>query len=106
VPPSLLLQPLLPWGETPARTYAPGMGRAVADRTINRRIVRRFPVVQWVRFAVPRDDGATRPHTDTTMQPAGTTSKLFGLTEGAHLPAMRECPRVVQFRNDDLMVKE
>ena len=30
-----------------------------------------------------------------------TTSKLFGLTEGAHLPAMREYLRWVQFRNDD-----
>jgi len=56
VPPSLLSQPLLPWGETPARTYAPGMGQAVADRTINRRIVRRFPSPQRVPFVVPRDD--------------------------------------------------
>jgi hypothetical protein len=50
--------------------------------------------------------GAARPHTDTTMKPAGTTSKLFGLTEGAHLPSMREYLRWVQFRNDDPMVKE
>lgn len=34
-----------------------------------------------------------------------TTSKLFGLTEGAHLPAMREYLRWVQFRNDDPLVK-
>ncbi|MCU0987879.1 MAG: ribonucleoside-diphosphate reductase [Acetobacteraceae bacterium] len=59
VPPSLLSQPLLPWGETPARTYAPGMGQAVADRTINRRIVRRFPAGQRVPFAVPRDDSSS-----------------------------------------------
>ena len=35
-----------------------------------------------------------------------TTSKLFGLTEGAHLPAMREYIRWVQFRNDDALVEE
>lgn len=35
-----------------------------------------------------------------------TTSKLFGLTEGAHLPAMREYLRWVQFRNDDPLVAE
>lgn len=33
-----------------------------------------------------------------------TTSKLFGLTEGAHLPSMREFLRWVQFRNDDPLV--
>lgn len=34
-----------------------------------------------------------------------TTSKLFGLTEGAHLPSMREYLRWVQFRNDDPLVE-
>lgn len=48
--------------------------------------------------------GVEVPHTDTTMKPAGTTSKLFGLTEGAHLPAMLEYLRWVQFRNDDPLV--
>ena len=32
------------------------------------------------------------PLTVTTVKPAGTTSKLFGLTEGAHLPARRQYP--------------
>ncbi len=49
--------------------------------------------------------GVTIPHTDTTIKPAGTTSKLFGLTEGAHLPSMREYLRWVQFRNDDPLVE-
>lgn len=44
------------------------------------------------------------PHTLRTIKPAGTTSKLFGLTEGAHLPAMREYLRWVQFRNDDPLI--
>ena len=44
------------------------------------------------------------PHTNTTIKPAGTTSKLFGLTEGAHLPSMREFIRWVQFRSDDPLV--
>lgn len=45
------------------------------------------------------------PHTNTTIKPAGTTSKLFGLTEGAHLPSMREYLRWVQFRSDDPIVQ-
>ncbi|MDX5412844.1 MAG: hypothetical protein LPK02_07330 [Rhodobacterales bacterium] len=50
--------------------------------------------------------GVVTPHTDTTVKPAGTTSKLFGLSEGAHLPAMLEYLRWVQFRNDDPLVEE
>lgn len=50
--------------------------------------------------------GVTAPHTLRTIKPAGTTSKLFGLTEGAHLPAMREYLRWVQFRSDDPLVKK
>ncbi len=48
--------------------------------------------------------GLKHPHTTTTIKPAGTTSKLFGLTEGAHLPSMKEYLRWVQFRNDDPLV--
>lgn len=50
--------------------------------------------------------GVRVPHTNTTFKPAGTTSKLFGLTEGAHLPSMRFFLRWVQFRYDDPLVKE
>lgn len=50
--------------------------------------------------------GVQIPHTDTTIKPAGTTSKLFGLSEGAHLPALREYLRYVQFRNDDPLVAD
>ncbi len=50
--------------------------------------------------------GVAVPHTWTTMKPAGTTSKLFGLTEAAHLPSMRKLLRWVQFRNDDPLVAE
>jgi hypothetical protein len=42
--------------------------------------------------------GLVRPTTVTTVKPAGTTSKLFGLTEGAHLPARRQYLRWVQFK--------
>ncbi len=38
------------------------------------------------------------PFTVTTVKPAGTTSKLFGLTEGAHLPARRQYLRWVMFQ--------
>jgi hypothetical protein len=47
--------------------------------------------------------GLAAPFTVTTVKPAGTTSKLFGLTEGAHLPPRRQYLRWVQFkgtRND------
>jgi hypothetical protein len=50
--------------------------------------------------------GVVVPHTNTTMKPAGTTSKLFGLTEGAHLPSMREYLRWVQFRSDDPLIEQ
>lgn len=46
------------------------------------------------------------PHTITTIKPSGSVSKLFGLTEGAHLPAMREYFRWVQFRSDDPLVQK
>jgi len=49
--------------------------------------------------------GVAVPHTMTTIKPAGTTSKLFGLTEGWHLPPMAQYLRWVQFRNDDPLVK-
>ncbi|MGB3328854.1 MAG: hypothetical protein WBA46_07865, partial [Thermomicrobiales bacterium] len=42
--------------------------------------------------------GMARPKTVTTIKPAGTTSKLFGVTEGAHLPARRQYLRWVQFK--------
>ena len=48
--------------------------------------------------------GLKIPHTMTTIKPAGTTSKLFGLTEGWHLPALAWYMRWVQFRDDDPLV--
>ncbi|WP_353640757.1 ribonucleoside-diphosphate reductase [Mesorhizobium sp. WSM2239] len=50
--------------------------------------------------------GVVAPHTRRTIKPAGTTSKLFGLTEGAHLPALREYLRWVQFRSDDPLLDD
>jgi len=50
--------------------------------------------------------GVVVPHTMLTIKPAGTTSKLFGLTEGWHLPSMLEYLRWVQFRYDDPLVAE
>jgi len=50
--------------------------------------------------------GVAVPHTNTTIKPSGTISKLFALTEGAHLPSMREYIRWVQYRSDDPMVKK
>lgn len=46
------------------------------------------------------------PHTNTTIKPSGTVSKLFALTEGAHLPSMREYIRWVQYRDDDPTLEE
>lgn len=50
--------------------------------------------------------GVAVPHTMTTQKPSGTISKLFLLTEGWHLPSMREFLRWVQFRADDPLVKD
>lgn len=61
--------------------------------------------IQAEAKAYAKELGVAVPHTDTTMKPAGTTSKLFGLTEGAHLPSMREFLRWVQFRNDDPLIE-
>jgi adenosylcobalamin-dependent ribonucleoside-triphosphate reductase len=58
------------------------------------------------RFAKVVREEAGDSVTSLTVKPAGTTSKLFGLTEGAHLPAMREYLRWVQFRSDDPLVQE
>ena len=49
--------------------------------------------------------GVNVPHTTMTIKPAGTTSKLFGLTEGWHLPSQKFYMRWVQFRSDDPLVK-
>jgi hypothetical protein len=62
--------------------------------------------VQQEAAAYSAQVGMVTPHTDTTIKPAGTTSKLFGLTEGAHLPSMREYLRWVQFRNGDPLIEE
>jgi adenosylcobalamin-dependent ribonucleoside-triphosphate reductase len=50
--------------------------------------------------------GVVVPHTNTTMKPAGSTSKLFGLSEGCHLPAMAFYLRWVQFRHDDPLIEQ
>lgn len=50
--------------------------------------------------------GVNRPHTVTTIKPAGTTSKLFGLTEGWHLAPMAYYMRYVQFREDDPLLDD
>jgi adenosylcobalamin-dependent ribonucleoside-triphosphate reductase len=42
--------------------------------------------------------GLRKPVTVTTVKPSGTISKLFGLTEGAHLPARAQYLRWVQFK--------
>jgi adenosylcobalamin-dependent ribonucleoside-triphosphate reductase len=48
--------------------------------------------------------GVTVPHTSTTVKPSGTISKLFGLTEGWHLPSMEFYLRYVQFAMTDPLI--
>jgi hypothetical protein len=48
--------------------------------------------------------GVAMPHTTSILKPAGTTSKLFGLSEGAHLPSRRAYLRWVQFRSDSPLI--
>ena len=52
-------------------------------------------------YAYADELGVARPHTSMTIKPAGTTSKLFGLTEGWHLSPYAHYQRYVQFRDDD-----
>jgi hypothetical protein len=44
--------------------------------------------------------GLEPPTTVTTVKPAGTTSKLYGLTEGGHLLSFRQLLRWVQFKGE------
>lgn len=50
--------------------------------------------------------GVVCPHTDTTVKPSGTISKLFGLTEGWHLPSMVFYIRYVMFNATDPLVQQ
>ncbi len=65
---------------------------------------KRAVVEESINYA--KETGTAVPHTNTTIKPSGTISKLFALTEGAHLPSMREYIRWVQYRSDDPMVKK
>ena len=47
---------LFPESLTPARSYFPGMGQAVADRTVNRKIQKPYAAEAVVTFKIPRDD--------------------------------------------------
>lgn len=50
--------------------------------------------------------GVNHPHTFNVVKPSGSISKLFALTEGAHLPAYRWYLRWVQFQNNDPLLQE
>jgi adenosylcobalamin-dependent ribonucleoside-triphosphate reductase len=65
---------------------------------------KRAVVDECARYSV--ELGVIIPHTNSTVKPAGSTSKLFGLTEGWHLPSMREFLRWVQFRSDSPQIQE
>lgn len=49
--------------------------------------------------------GLPTPHTMLTVKPSGTVSKLFGLTEGWHLPKKTKYLRWVQFKQDTDLVQ-
>jgi ribonucleotide reductase alpha subunit len=63
-------------------------------------------IVHEEAVAYAKELGVKPPHTETTIKPAGTTSKLFLLTEGWHLPTMEYFLRWVQFHNDDPLVEK
>lgn len=50
--------------------------------------------------------GLNTPHTCTTMKPSGSISKLYALTEGAHLAARKFYLRWVQFQNNDPLLEQ
>lgn len=47
---------------TPAREYAPGIGEAVANRTVNRKVEKLFPTFKSEPFEVPRRDDISLDH--------------------------------------------
>ena len=47
---------------TPARSYAPGIGEAVANRTVNRKVERLFDYIMLEPFEVPRRDDISLDH--------------------------------------------
>jgi hypothetical protein len=49
--------------------------------------------------------GVNHPHTVLSMKPSGSVSKLFALTEGAHLPSWVAFMRWVQFANGDPLIE-
>ena len=49
--------------------------------------------------------GKSIPHTLRVSKPSGTVSKLFGLTEGIHLPSMAWYLRWVQFSETDPLIE-
>jgi hypothetical protein len=50
--------------------------------------------------------GVNEPHTFTVIKPAGSISKLFNLTEGAHLPQYDQYIRWTQFQNNDPLLQK
>jgi hypothetical protein len=50
--------------------------------------------------------GLSKPHTLLTVKPSGSVSKLFGISEGWHLPAQAFYLRWVQFRAGDPLIEE
>ena len=70
------------------------------------RIAEFAALVEQVAYDWCEEMEVARPVTTRTAKPAGTTSKLFGLTEGVHLPPMAEYLRWVQFRDDDPIAAE
>lgn len=61
--------------------------------------------VQEEAESYSKKNGMNPPHTDTTLKPAGTNSKLFGLTEAWHLPSMLWYMRWVQFSSNDPLIQ-
>ena len=62
--------------------------------------------VQKESIRYSKELGLVPPHTALTIKPSGTTSKWFGLSEGWHLPSMRQYLRWVSFRSDSDQVKD
>lgn len=69
-------------------------------------IARMRAAVRDEALSYSKKRGIVCPHTDTTVKPSGTISKLFGLTEGWHLPSMIAYIRWVQFSENSPMVAE
>jgi ribonucleoside-triphosphate reductase (formate) len=103
---------------TPLRNDCDGYSDKDAVRNISIKSMRNKAAGFWLLLAELRQTvvseaiiyskklGLNTPHTMLTVKPSGSVSKLFGLTEGWHLPSKAWYLRWVAFSSNDPLVAQ